>query len=172
MEGGCDPLLEPCGRKFCSASRRERRAGEASGPLGRSAQREAFDKTLMHALRLVSDANKVQPSCSYASTPSAIRLRQSLLASLMYAASRLHSPSPTLSHSFLHPPTSPPPDLVRFVMKQWDGQLSGSLRRDTHARPSPGVRCKQGPTLMLFCLHPFSDSPQSVPSRISHVHSQ
>ena len=28
----------------------------------RSAQREAFEVTLMHALRLVSDANKVQPS--------------------------------------------------------------------------------------------------------------
>ena len=95
----------------------------------------------MHALRLVSDANKVQPSCSYASTPSAIRLSQSLLASLMYAASRLHSPSPTatLSHSFLHPPTSPPPDLVRFVMKQWDGQLSG--RPSTRHSCTPFAWC-------------------------------
>ena len=57
----------------------------------------------MHALRLVSDANKVQPSWSYASTPSAIRLSQSLLASLMYA-SRLRHP-----HSHIRSCTHLPP---------------------------------------------------------------
>ena len=150
----------------------------------RSAQREAFDETLMHALRLVSDANKVQPSCSYASTPSAIRLSQSLLASLMYAASRLHFPSPTatLSHSFLHPPTSPPPDLVRFVMKQWDGQLSG--RPSTRHSCTPFAWCPMQtrsnphalmpPPLQRFAsVSPFShlSCTQPVGCTLRHPHS-